>query len=185
MSGALFVISGPSGVGKSTVAERMLQIDDSLTRIVTCTTRSIRSTERHGVDYFFLDHSEFSSKIQKNEFIEFSEVYGNYYGILFSTISDQIKEKNKAIAVINWKGFEKVKNAFRDNVFGIFVNPPSMGALEDRIKKRNTDSAEVINARLQLAQEDMRHACMYDKCVVNHDVEKTALEILEYIREHS
>lgn len=179
----LFVVSGPSGVGKSTVVERILQIDTSLTRIVTCTTRPIRSTERHGVDYFFLTREEFSTKLQNEEFIEYSEVYGNYYGILLSVVADQIKSSSNAIAVINWKGFEKVKAKFGDQVRGIFINPPSVEELTSRINKRNTDSREVINIRLKLAQEDMNHAYMYDKCVVNDNLEETAIKIIKYIKE--
>ncbi|MCR5224759.1 MAG: guanylate kinase, partial [Alphaproteobacteria bacterium] len=109
--GTLFVISGPSAVGKSTVVERVLQIDPTLTRIITCTTRPMRSGEQDRRDYIFLDKEDFLARANRNEFVEFSEVYGNYYGVLLSTIRQAIADGRRALLVINWEGFFKVRQA--------------------------------------------------------------------------
>lgn len=181
--GTLFVVSGPSAVGKSTVVESVLRINPKLIRVITCTSRVPRKGEENGRDYIFLDKNDFLQRIQNNEFIEFSEVYGNYYGVLLSEIRKITDSGQNAVLVINWEGFQKIKQVISSPVIGIFINPPSLKALEERIKGRNTDSQEVINHRLSLARNDMKHADIYDKRVVNRDIEETAQQIVEYINE--
>ncbi len=181
--GTLFVVSGPSAVGKSTVVERVLQINPALVRIVTCTTRIMRIGEQNGRDYIFLDKEDFLSRIKRNEFIEFSEVYGNYYGVLLSTIQEAIASGSNAILVINWEGFLKIKQTLQDKVVGIFINPPSVATLEERIRSRGTDSPEAMQRRLNLAQQDMQHANIYDICFINREIEETAQQIVKYINE--
>ena len=180
--GTLFVISGPSAVGKSTVIERVLQLMPSLTRVVTCTTRAPRTGEVAGRDYIFLSKEDFLQRTQRNEFVEFSEVYGNYYGILLSKIRKVLDAGKDAVLVINWEGFSKIKDAIQDNVIGVFINPPSLEELEARIRGRNTDSEETIQRRLSLAHNDIKHADIYDTCVTNHDIEDTALQIINYMK---
>jgi guanylate kinase len=176
--GFLFVISGPSAVGKSTIADEILKIDRSIGKIVTCTTRKIRSTEIDGIDYNFMNKEDFFLYKSRGDFVESSEVYGNYYGVLLSSITKKVENENDSLLVINWEGFLKIKKAIGKNVVGFFLTPPSIEALEERIKSRATDSEEVILQRLKMANEDMRHRFEYDFCVENSDIKKTTDDIL-------
>jgi guanylate kinase len=180
---SLFVISGPSAVGKSSVAECVLRMDSTIDRIVTCTTRSPRKSEQPNVDYFFIPKNEFCASINEGDFVEFSEVYGNYYGVKFSTIHRKIVDHRDAILIINWEGFLKIKNAIKRDVYGIFILPPSIADLEVRIKLRGEDSPEAIANRINAAREDIAKASLYDFCFENHDIVATAENILHKINE--
>jgi guanylate kinase len=178
---ALFVISGPSAVGKNSVVDEILKIDRSIGRIVTCTTRKIRKSERHGEDYFFMKKSDFLLEIERKNLIEFSEVYGNYYGVMFSSVNEKIKSGEDAILIINFEGFLKIKKVITENVYGMFILPPSIEDLELRMKLRGEDSPKIVARRLSLAREDMAKAKFYDFCFKNFDIITTARDILETI----
>jgi guanylate kinase len=178
----LFVISGPSAVGKSSVVNEILKIDSTIDKIITCTTREMRKSERDGVDYFFLKKDDFLSEIEKGNLIEYSEVYGNYYGVLFSTVQEKMNSQKDSILVINWEGFLKIKKAIQKNVYGIFLLPPSLEDLATRIKLRGEDSQEVIQKRIGKAMEDIEMAKYYDFCVENADITTAAQEVLGKIR---
>ena len=180
--GFLFVISGPSAVGKTSVAENLLQIDSSLSKITTCTTRKIRNGERDGVDYFFMGKNEFLRRKNLGDFVEFSEVYGNFYGILQETLQKSPDEKKSSLLVINWDGFLKVKAKFPQQVIGFFLLPPSIDQLEARIRVRSTDSEEIIQQRLKLSKEDFVHADEFDFQVINDSLEIAVLEVQKIIR---
>ncbi|MDR2766219.1 MAG: guanylate kinase [Holosporaceae bacterium] len=175
----LFVVSGPSAVGKSSVVEEIFKRDASLKRIVTCTTRSPRGAEQHGVHYFFMDREEFAIHRENGDFIEFSEVYGNSYGVLFSSVSEGINDGETALFSINWEGFLKIKRAVGDCVYGFFLLPPSMEELKLRMKKRNTDSPEIMAHRLEVARNDLDHSGEFDFCLMNKSIEETAENILK------
>lgn len=179
--GYLFIISGPSAVGKTTLVDRVLSCDQRLSRIITCTTRNIRNGERDGVDYIFLSKNEFLQKINNNEFIEFSEVYGNHYGVLLQSIRDSMRKYTASILTINWEGYLKIKKAIKENVFGIFINPPSAEELERRIRKRGTENEEIIKKRIDAALFDMSFAEKYDFVVENHEIEKASDSIFNII----
>lgn len=181
----LFVISGPSAVGKTSIVKELLKLEPSLSRIITCTTRKIRDGELNGVDYFFFDKNEFLMKRESGDFVEFSEVYGNYYGILFDTINNSLNEKRKSILTINWEGFLKIKKHFGSAVCGIFLLPPSIEHLEKRIRARSTDSEEIIRKRLCASSEDIVHANEFEHQVINDDLNKAAQEILSIINKKS
>jgi guanylate kinase len=180
---SLFVFSGPSAVGKNSVVTELLNMDATLERIVTCTTRKKRKTEQDGYDYFFIEKGEFFEEIKRGNFIEFSEVYGNYYGVKFSTIKEKIDSGKDAILIINWEGFLKIKNAIKQNVYGIFILPPSIYDLEVRIKSRGEDSPKVIAERISAAQEDIDKAILYDFCLENVDIITTAERVLDKIND--
>lgn len=180
-SGFLFVISGPSAVGKSTIADRVLA-DKSINRIITCTTRKIRGKEVDGVDYNFISVDDFLLRKNNGDFIESSEVYGNYYGVPLSAITKNMEQGIDSLLVINWEGFLKIKSAVKKNIVGFFIAPPSMKDLEDRIRARSADSEEIIARRLSAANEDMSHKDKYDFCIKNVSVEETANDILQKIR---
>jgi guanylate kinase len=181
VNGFLFIISGPSAVGKTTVAQHMLEMRPSLRSIITCTTRAIRSNEEDGVHYYFLQKDEFLAKKNGGEFAEYSEVYGNYYGILQSEIAAKTQNCSDALVVVNWDGFHKIKQAIHKNVVGFFLAPPTLADLEARIRARGTDSEEIVQKRLAIAQEDIAHGRAFDYCVENRDIADTARKILDTI----
>ncbi|MDR1560939.1 MAG: guanylate kinase [Holosporaceae bacterium] len=179
--GYLFVISGPSAVGKTSIINEILKLDNSLKQVITCTTRPMRKTERQGIDYYFMSKKEFLTRERNGDFIEFSEVYGNYYGVMLSLIMDKVNNCENALLSVNWEGFAKVKKTIGQNVYGFFINPPSIQDLELRIRSRGTDSREIINHRLSMAMEDMSHSNIFDFCVENRDITTAANHILEQI----
>jgi guanylate kinase len=180
---SLFIFSGPSAVGKTSVVNELLRMDPTIEKMVTCTTRGKRKSEQPGVDYIFMEKDEFLEEAERGNFVEFSEVYGNYYGVKFSTARDKIKAGTDAVLVINWEGFLKIKNAFKQDVYGIFILPPSIADLESRIKSRGEDSPEVIAARMDAAREDISKADLYDFCFENVEIILTAKNILNKINE--
>ena len=179
--GYLFVISGPSAVGKTTVVECLLERSRQISRVITCTTRNIRNGEQDGVDYIFLSKNEFLRKVNNNEFVEFSEVYGNNYGVLLKSIKDSMENHIASILTINWEGYLKIKEAIKKNVIGIFINPPSLKELENRIRGRGSDDEETIKKRLDAAQLDMSFAKKYDFVIENHEIQRTSDDIFEII----
>lgn len=180
--GHLFVISGPSAVGKTTIVNQLLDKNPELSRVLTCTTRPIRESEQDGVDYLFLSKSDFQKKIENNEFAEFSEVYDYYYGVLLEEIRNSMSKNKISLLVINWEGFQKLKRSVNDNVTGIFINPPSIDELEKRIRGRNTDDEEVIQKRLLAARLDIAHSKEYDFSVENIEVSQAANDISDIIK---
>ena len=211
MRNFLFVFSGPSAVGKTTVANAVLKHYEELSRekkksqnslqseseqsdfgrkfesiryisrIVTCTTRNRREGEVDGVDYIFLTKEEFLQRKDRGEFAEFSEVYGNYYGVLFSTIRGKIDSKENSLLVINWEGFFKIKEKFGEQVVGIFIAPPSLETLENRIRSRRQDSEEIIRRRMKAVADDMQHKDEFEYCVENDVLNKTVDKVIEIL----
>lgn len=181
--GFLFIISGPSAVGKTSVANEILKRDKKLSRIVTCATRAMRNGEIDGKDYFFMKKGDFLRRKERGDFAEVSEVYGNYYGVLRSTIEEKIKSGLSALLVVNWEGFLKIKKAFAGdkNIVGFFLTPPSLDDLEKRIRARNADSEEIIRHRMRMIVEDMRYKDEFDFCVTNASIPAAATEILDKI----
>lgn len=182
MKGILFVISGPSAVGKTSIANAILRKFDVVKKVVTCTTRGKRENEIQDVDYIFMSKQEFEEHISANDFIEHSLVYENYYGVLSSEIRDNIKKGHNLLLIINWKGFLQIKKIFPKNVVGIFIDPPSLQDLEIRIRSRGTDSEETIKRRLDLSYEDINNATHYDHRVVNDSMEIAANEVISLIK---
>ncbi|MDR2794963.1 MAG: guanylate kinase [Holosporaceae bacterium] len=181
--GFLFVVSGPSGVGKTSVVDEILKIDDSLSKIITCTTRPMRSNEIPGIDYIFISREDFMNHIKNDDFVEFSEVYGNYYGILASSIFEKINAGCDIILIINWQGFLKIQKIFFHNVFGFFITPPSMEVLEQRIRSRKMDSEEVIINRLAMAEKDLSYRFCFQYIYQNDDMVETASDMLATINQ--
>lgn len=182
MKGTLFVISGPSAVGKTSVAESVLsRKNGSMCRVITCTTRAPRGTEKDGIDYIFMPVDDFVAKVQSGEFIEYSKVYENYYGVLLSTINEILESERNALLIINWEGFRKIKEKISDRAVGIFLLPPSVETLEERIRYRGHDSEEIIQKRLKMNAEDMLHADDFDYQVINNQIEDAVNEVIKII----
>lgn len=177
--GILFILSGPSGVGKGTVCKKLLTEDQNLRYSVSVTTRSPRQGEIDGVSYYFITKEDFLAKKEQGEFLEWAEVYGNFYGSPLSAARENLAAGHDVILEIDIQGAKKVKKYFSDGVY-IFLMPPSAQELDHRIRKRGTDGPESIKLRLSSLKEEVEAITEYDYVVVN-DVLERAVQKIRYI----
>ena len=176
----LFVFSGPSGVGKDAVLAQLKSIGKSMRFIVTTTTRPKREVESNGVHYDFVSRDKFESMIKKKELLEWAEVYGNYYGVPRDQVERVFKQGCDVIVKVDVQGAMTIKKVMPESV-SIFLAPPSIEELEDRLRKRNTESSADFNRRIATAKGEMAQAEMFDYMVVNHKVEDAVAEIMNII----
>ncbi|MDW7998671.1 MAG: guanylate kinase [Thermodesulfovibrio sp.] len=174
--GNIFVISAPSGTGKTTLCERLLRVIPDLKMSISHTTRKPRPNERDGIDYFFIEKEEFEKMIANDEFIEWAEVYGNFYGTSKGVISDLMKKEYDILLDIDTKGAKNIKKLYPDSVL-IFILPPSLQELERRLLSRNEDK-ETINRRVSKASQEISQYTFYDYVVINDDIEKAFNDLL-------
>ncbi|CCV65613.1 MAG: guanylate kinase [Paracholeplasma sp.] len=184
--GLLVVISGPSGVGKGTVRKALFSMNNhDLVYSVSMTTRKPREGEVDGKDYYFVSKEEFLQRIEGKQFLEYAEFVGNYYGTPLDKVEEQLDQGHEVVLEIEVEGALQVREKAKDAVF-IFIAPPSKKALYDRLKKRGTESDEVILSRMQKADREFMLAHKYDYIVVNDDVNNAADRIMAIIRaEHA
>ncbi len=174
--GLLIVLSGPSGAGKGTVGKAFLSRHPEIALSVSCTTRSPRTGEKEGINYFFKSEREFQDLISQDEFLEYACVYGNYYGTPKSFVAKKLSEGCEVMLEIDVQGAMKAKEAFPHGLF-IFLVPPSLPELERRIRGRATESEEQIQCRLSKARNEMAMSGEYDYVIVNDDVTRAAEEM--------
>ena len=180
MSGSvLVVISGPSGVGKTTIIKAVLSRRDDLIFSVSCTTRPRRPGEVHGRDYFFITEQEFRAMIDRGEFLEWAEVHGHLYGTPRKFVEKAFSEGKSVLLDIDVQGALKVMKTFKDGVF-IFVAPPSLEDLEKRLRKRGTEDEETIKRRLEDARWELNHIGSFEYLIVNQDLDE-AIHALDSI----
>ncbi len=179
-SGLLVVISGPSGSGKGTICKRLIDEIENINVSVSATTRKPRIGEVEGKNYFFIDEDEFVKKINNEDFLEYALVYGNYYGTPKKTVLKQLEDGKDIILEIDIQGALKVKENYPKGVF-IFILPPSLEELKNRIEGRGTDSKEVIHRRLKCAYDELNYAFQYDYVVLNDEVDSAVEKIKEII----
>lgn len=170
--GLMFVISSPSGAGKSTIARKLLASDDNLTLSVSATTREARPGEVDGEDYHFVDVPRFKDMVAADEFLEWAHVFGNRYGTPRAPVDSIIAEGRDVLFDIDWQGAQQLYQEAGGDVVRVFILPPSMEELERRLRKRATDSEEVIAARMARAASEIGHWDGYDYVLVNDDVEQ-------------
>lgn len=174
----MIIISAPSGAGKTTLVQHVLSKFSQLEFSISCTTRTARENETDGKDYYFISLKDFKEKINSQQFIEFEEVYqGKFYGTLKSEL-ERIWFKNKVVIFdVDVEGGLNIKKLYPNNSLAIFIAPPSVEELENRLRKRNTDSEATIQVRLKKAEYELNFASSFDKVVVNDELEKAQREI--------
>lgn len=178
--GRLFVISGPSGVGKGTITIEVLKRVPSLKKVVTYTTRTPRPGEVAGKDYHFVNRDEFEKLKCQGEFLEWAEVYGNFYGSPKREVERLLSEGFDVVLVLDVQGALSVKAQYPDSVL-VFLKPPSLEELRRRLEERGTDPPEVIERRMLKASWEMQQAVKFDHVVVNDEIDKAVDEIIHII----
>jgi guanylate kinase len=177
MKGKLIIFSAPSGSGKTTIVHHLLKKDLNLRFSVSACSREKRSNEVHGQDYFFISPDEFRKKIETNDFLEWEEVYHNqFYGTLKSEVEGMRELGHNVLFDIDVVGGLNLKKQFGDEALAVFVMPPSVKELENRLRKRNTDSEEKIAKRLDKAAHELDFAHQFDVVLLNDHLEKSLLE---------
>lgn len=174
--GILLVLSGPSGAGKGTICQRLRDLRHNLAYSVSCTTRAPRKGEVEGVNYFFVTRARFQEMIANNELLEYAEVYGNYYGTPKAYVLDLLAKGQDVVLEIDPQGALQIKEHYQDGVF-VFIVPPSLNELSNRIYKRGTDDEEVIKRRLSAATAELAYASKYDYIIINDEVEKASRKV--------
>jgi guanylate kinase len=182
MAGKLVIISAPSGAGKTTIVKHLLESGLNLAFSVSATTRQLRGNESNGVDYFFLTVADFKKKIDNNEFVEWEEVYKDlFYGTLKSELDRIWANGQHVLFDVDVKGAINLKNKFGTDAIAIFIMPPSVEELENRLLKRATDTKEKIRIRVEKAKEELNLANQFDTIIVNHQLDKAKEETLKLV----
>ncbi|MHB8842363.1 MAG: guanylate kinase [Candidatus Aquicultor sp.] len=177
----VFVISGPSGAGKGTLTDELLKRVPSLTRSVSATTRKPRPGEVNEVDYYFLAEDELKDHIRQGDFLEWAMVHGNYYGTLKSVVKKELESGKDVVMVIDVQGAASIKEKMPEAI-SIFIEPPSMAELVERLRLRNTETDAELRERLKNAETEMELAKNYDYVVINDDVEKAVDELVDIVK---
>lgn len=176
----LFVVSAPSGAGKTTLCTRMLEMFPALSYSISHTTRAPRGDEKDGVDYFFISPDAFKERIEQDAWAEWAEVHGNYYGTSRDFIAKQLDMGNPLLLDIDVQGARQIRRIYPEAI-SIFIKAPSLGALEARLKNRGTDTDAVIAHRLENALREMEDMPLFDHVIVNDDVDTAAREMAAII----
>ena len=179
--GVLYIVSAPSGAGKTSLVKALLKSDPAIRLSVSYTTRAPRPGEANGRDYHFVDRPRFEVMLAEGEFLEHAEVYGNFYGTSKGSISHDLNMGHDILLEIDWQGAAQVKAHFRDSA-SIFILPPSFNALRIRLKGREQDSEQVIERRLAAAAHDVAHADAFDYIMVNDDFDHALQDLAAITR---
>jgi guanylate kinase len=169
--GVLFILSSPSGAGKSTIARKLLASDPSLAMSVSATTRPMRPGEKDGVDYHFVDVATFKDMVANHEFLEWAHVFGHRYGTPHAPVEAMLAQGRDVLFDIDWQGAQQLHQIAGGDVARVFIFPPSLEELERRLRGRATDSEDVIEARMARAAAEIAHWDGYDYVLVNDDAQ--------------
>ena len=181
MKGLLFVITAPSGAGKSSLIGALVKDDPGLRLSISHTTRAPRPGEQDGREYHFVDQASFERMLEAGEFLESAEVHGNRYGTSHRAVSEAIADGHDLVLEIDWQGAAQVRRLMPECV-GIFILPPSLAELERRLRARGHDPEEVIRRRMENAREELMHAPEFDYAIINKDFEEAKRSLAAIIR---
>ena len=183
MPGNLFIVSAPSGAGKSSLVKALLERDPAIRLSVSCTTRAPRPGEIDGVHYHFVSQQEFHERLGRSEFLETAEVYGNHYGTSQPWVEAERAGGHDILLEIDWQGAAQVRRLAPDAI-SVFILPPSIGELRNRLQGRGSDSEAVIARRMAAAREDISHCLEFDYLVVNDRFDEALADLLAIVRTH-
>jgi guanylate kinase len=168
--GLMLVLSSPSGAGKTTLSRQLLDNDKQIQLSVSCTTRQKRPGERDGVDYRFVDTATFRGMIERKQFLEYAEVFGNYYGTPKAPVDEALAAGRDVLFDIDWQGTQQLRDKGRADLVTVFILPPSTRDLEKRLLTRAQDPKDIVAQRMAKAADEMSHYAEYDYVVVNSDI---------------
>ena len=175
------VLSSPSGAGKTSISKKLLIEDKTLSLSISCTTRPRRKGEINKKDYIFISDKQFTNLINKNEFIEYANVFGFKYGTIKKSVNNFFQKKKDVLSDIDWQGYQQLKQSNMD-VVGIFILPPSKKELIKRLKTRGRDTPKEMKKRMSLVQNEVSHFPEYDYVVINKEMSECVYQILNIIR---
>lgn len=173
--GLMYVMSSPSGAGKTTITRSLLKNNKNLVNSISATTRKRRAGEVHGQDYFFMDTAEFGRMVEESEMLEHAKVFGNYYGTPRKPVEDALLKGKDVIFDIDWQGTQQIEEIAREDLVTVFLLPPSQSTLEQRLRGRAKDTLESetdIRGRMSKASDELSHYTDYDYVIINKDVER-------------
>ncbi len=179
--GTLYIISAPSGAGKTSLSRALLEKEPRLVASVSTTTRPRREGEREGIDYHFSDLASFQTSLNKGEYLEHAEVFGNHYATTRSAVEQRMSDGYDVLLEIDWQGARQVRQKMEHSV-SVFILPPSREELERRLRLRAQDSEETIQQRMELAQREISHHTEYDYLVMNDDFNNALSDLRAIIR---
>lgn len=180
-TGVLYIVSAPSGAGKTSLVKALLKADPAIRLAVSYTTRAPRPGETDGRDYHFVDHSRFEAMLAEGEFLEHAEVYGNFYGTSKGSIGRDLNAGHDILLEIDWQGAAQIKAHFPASA-SVFILPPSFNSLRTRLKGREQDTEEIIERRLAAAAHDVAHADAFDYIMVNDDFDQALQDLVAITR---
>jgi len=182
-AGILVVLSAPSGCGKTSIVERLLKRHPEWTRSISATTRKPRVDEKDAQDYFFLSRQDFEQNAREGKMLEHAEIYGNLYGTPREFVSEQVASGKTVIMTIDVQGTKQIMESWGKErpLLSIFVLPPSVKVLRERLTGRNTETPEEIEKRIEIAQDEIKAAKLYNHTVINQNLDQAVLEIEEII----
>ncbi len=175
--GLMLVLASPSGAGKTAISRKLLERDSNLTMSVSVTTRPKRPGEASGVDYRFVDSTEFDLMIKQGELLEYAKVFGHDYGTPKEPVEVALASGRDVLFDIDWQGTQQLVENARDDMVAVFILPPSTAELERRLRERAQDSDQVVAERMAKAADEMSHWPEYDYIVVNHDIEESVGQV--------
>ena len=179
--GLMLVLSSPSGAGKTSICKKVVSLDENISLSVSYTTRPKRKSEKNGKDYFFVSKEKFEDLKIKNFFIEFANVFDNWYGTPKNFIEKNLNNGEDVIFDIDWQGAQKLSDFSKNDVVSVFILPPSNKELHERLKKRAEDSDETVSKRMSKARSEISHWIEYDYVLINHNLEDCSLEVLNIL----
>ena len=175
--GVMFVLSSPSGAGKTSICKSLLKLDKNISLSISVTTRPIRQEEEEGQDYFFVNNETFDNMLKEGSFIEHASVFGHNYGTLKKLVKEKLYNGEDLLFDIDWQGAQQLRSRMREDVVSVFILPPNKEELENRLKKRGQDTDEVMTARMASASEEITHWAEYDYVLVNKNLEDSVRNV--------